>query len=417
MKLATQCPFCQTTFRVAPEQLTLRGGLVRCGHCKEVFDGNQYLVAPDLPISPPDTQQILQPTITPEGLPSAPSAPSSLAPETNAPAEVPPWMAASLADTFASVAAATSDAPWGAPEETTSPVPLPLPQTAAANQEADGVEPISISPDQSSGANKDEVLSPRTAEAEADTLAATSDMAVVEYVAIPVATKETDVEHSDVPSGEEDKETHQEVHKEIHKEARQIVEVEAEEEDREEQVDEDEDAEPPGFVRRAERQARLARIARIGMAIGTVLLVIALLLQGVYLGRNQLAVWLPATRAPLSAMCERLHCRIGLPSSIGQLSLESSELQLIPPNQNIYSLNLLLRNRSTSAETWPYIELTINDADDKPITRRIFLPKEYLGSPQQVSDGFAAESEQPVKLTFELAQSTAAGYRVYLFFP
>jgi len=399
MKLATQCPFCQTTFRVAPEQLTLRGGLVRCGHCKEVFDGNQYLVASDLVINPPDLLQDTSPAIPTAGLPTAPS---SSTPATPAPAEVPPWMAASLADTFASVAAATSDAPWGAPEETTSPVPLPLPQTAAANQEADGVEPISISPDQSSGANKDDVLSPRTAEAEADTLEATSDMAVVEDVAIPVATKETDVEHSDAPSGEEDEETQ---------------DVEAEEEDREEQVDEDEDAEPPGFVRRAERQARLARIARIGMAIGTVLLVIALLLQGVYLGRNQLAVWLPATRAPLSAMCERLHCRIGLPSNIEQLSLESSELQLIPPNQNIYSLNLLLRNRSTSAETWPYIELTINDADDKPITRRILLPKEYLGSPQKVSDGFAAESEQPVKLTFELAQPTAAGYRVYLFFP
>jgi predicted Zn finger-like uncharacterized protein len=414
MKLATQCPFCQTTFRVAPEQLTLRGGLVRCGHCKEVFDGNQYLVPPDLVISPPDTLQNLPPTITPEGLPSSPSAPSSSAPETQAPAEVPPWMAARLADTFASVAAATNDAPWGTTEDTTSPAPLPLPQTAAANQEPDGVEPASISPEQTADTSKDEELSPPTAEAETGTPEAASDSAVAEDVKIVVATKEADVEHTDAPSGEEYEEAHQEMHQEVHKEARKVVEEEAEEQEDE---NEDEDVELPGFVRRAERQARLAQIARIGMAIGVVLLVIALLLQGLYLGRNQLVVWLPATRAPLSAMCERLHCRIGLPSNIEQLSLESSELQLVPPNQNIYTLNLLLRNRSTSAETWPHIELTINDADDKPITRRVFLPKEYLSSTQQVSNGFAGESEQPVKLTFELAQPTAAGYRVYLFFP
>lgn len=413
MKLATQCPFCQTAFRVAPEQLTLRGGLVRCGHCKEVFDGNQHLVPPDLVVSQSDTPHQLdnpQPTIIPEDLASPSPAPSPSVPETQAPAEVPPWMAASLANTFASVAAATSDAPWGAPEDTGSPAPLP--QTAAANQEPDDVETTAVLPEQPADASKNEELSPPTAEAETGTPEATSDSAVAENVEIPASPKETDVENTDVASGVTAEETHQEDRKVVEEESESEAESEAEEYE-----DEEEDAELPGFVRRAQRQARLAQFARIGMAFGIVLLVIALVLQGLYLGRNQLAVWLPAARAPLSAMCERLHCKIGLPSHIEQLSLESSELQLVPPNQNIYTLNLLLRNRSTSAETWPHIELTINDADDKPITRRVFLPKEYLSSTQQVSDGFASESEQPVKLTFELAQPTAAGYRVYLFFP
>jgi predicted Zn finger-like uncharacterized protein len=43
MLLATRCPFCETVFRLLPEQLTLRGGRVRCGHCREVFDASNSL--------------------------------------------------------------------------------------------------------------------------------------------------------------------------------------------------------------------------------------------------------------------------------------------------------------------------------------------------------------------------------------
>jgi predicted Zn finger-like uncharacterized protein len=46
MALATKCPHCNTIFRVAHDQLKLRGGIVRCGACNEVFDGNAALVAP-----------------------------------------------------------------------------------------------------------------------------------------------------------------------------------------------------------------------------------------------------------------------------------------------------------------------------------------------------------------------------------
>src|SRR6202035_2151685 len=69
MAQATQCPFCQTTFRVVNDQLKLRGGLVRCGHCNEVFDGNAHLL-PDQPDQPnsgnwPQQTPLTPPPITP----------------------------------------------------------------------------------------------------------------------------------------------------------------------------------------------------------------------------------------------------------------------------------------------------------------------------------------------------------------
>jgi predicted Zn finger-like uncharacterized protein len=58
MALATQCPHCHTTFRVASDQLKLRGGIVRCGACQRIFDGSAHLVdldalAASKPAAPP----------------------------------------------------------------------------------------------------------------------------------------------------------------------------------------------------------------------------------------------------------------------------------------------------------------------------------------------------------------------------
>jgi predicted Zn finger-like uncharacterized protein len=54
MALATKCPHCNTIFRVAHDQLKLRGGIVRCGACNEVFDGNAALLEPPVrPAAPP----------------------------------------------------------------------------------------------------------------------------------------------------------------------------------------------------------------------------------------------------------------------------------------------------------------------------------------------------------------------------
>ncbi|MDP9107658.1 MAG: zinc-ribbon domain-containing protein, partial [Pseudomonadota bacterium] len=52
MALATKCPYCQTTFRVAHDQLKLRAGLVRCGACKEIFNGIEHLLRPAQPPVP-----------------------------------------------------------------------------------------------------------------------------------------------------------------------------------------------------------------------------------------------------------------------------------------------------------------------------------------------------------------------------
>ena len=40
----TQCPHCQTSFRVTHHQLGVARGVVRCGHCLQVFNAAKQLL-------------------------------------------------------------------------------------------------------------------------------------------------------------------------------------------------------------------------------------------------------------------------------------------------------------------------------------------------------------------------------------
>ena len=46
MVFATRCPHCETVFRVQGAELVRSRGLVRCGHCHELFDASQSLLDP-----------------------------------------------------------------------------------------------------------------------------------------------------------------------------------------------------------------------------------------------------------------------------------------------------------------------------------------------------------------------------------
>jgi len=63
--LATRCPHCHTVFRVVADQLKLRDGLVRCGHCREVFDGRAYLCEPPKDDGEPQAEDIASSSAVP----------------------------------------------------------------------------------------------------------------------------------------------------------------------------------------------------------------------------------------------------------------------------------------------------------------------------------------------------------------
>ncbi|MGW9067479.1 DUF3426 domain-containing protein [Achromobacter animicus] len=119
MALTTRCPQCGTSFKVVPDQLRVRNGLVRCGACSTVFDGRACLVsAPGAPVA------ITPPAAAP--LPSsaaAVAAPVLAAPEPHPPAAPFPEPA------FTPV---STPAPAPAPAFTPAPAPAFTPVRPAA---------------------------------------------------------------------------------------------------------------------------------------------------------------------------------------------------------------------------------------------------------------------------------------------
>ncbi len=85
-QLATKCPHCHTQFRVTMAQLELREGKVRCGACREVFNGidhvAEYSGEQGFSLTPPAAPQDLSDRMTLidfgslRGAPQAPAGPS-----------------------------------------------------------------------------------------------------------------------------------------------------------------------------------------------------------------------------------------------------------------------------------------------------------------------------------------------------
>lgn len=423
MALATQCPYCRTTFRVAQDQLKLRAGLVRCGNCKEIFNGVEHLLRPEEPAqsgAPSSTTgtetsaaQVAQeaPLMTPSAAPTPSARPQPPA-NSNAPAAKPgePEDTPEFIDFFdllgapakpagnAESPAATVPAPVEEPlpaliTQDPVPAPAPTPPAPAADLPEDPLQRMTLM-----------VLSehePQDNAAERDT-----DLADETDFSMP---PEMDDEKSDKPDpialAIED------LHKKPLRGTRDTMTR------KEAAVADDDDIEEPSFVKSGRRRQRLGRSMRILMALASFVLLTSLLAQTAYIFRNQIAARLPQTKPLLMEACKLFACGVGLPAQIEAVSIESSELQTLASGKDTFVLTVLLRNHSQTVQAWPNIELTLNDSNEKAIARRVFVPRDYLPATLDAAKGIGPTSEQSIKQFFELQQLKAAGYRVYLFYP
>jgi len=452
MALATRCPHCKTTFRVASDQLKLRGGIVRCGTCNQVFDGNASLLDLDVaehktpapaPTSEPDIapvhaaavipapepEAIPEPTPEPEVIPAPEPEPEHLpepepevVPEPEPEPEpaiipAPPVVATpSASDIFdnqiAAIEAASpivmpsgwvldfdlSDPVWHMPAEQAEPEPLPHPPPQQDNY---AESPTQFSPDDDLAFERlnDPEFDPPVPEEGELSLADEVDEADPPFSSepAPVAAPEPQIASGPLPL----------LRAAANETAPQPVvftpapEPEAEHDE-------------PEFVRLAREKEQAAWRRRLTLGAGSLLLTVALAAQGVSNFRNVLAAKYPALKPALAAACVPLQCKIELPAQIENLVIETGELQTI--NASTFQLTTLLRNESGLTQAWPYIELELKDANDKVVVRRVFTPPQYLPA-GAAARGFAGHAEQPVKIHFELKQLKASGFNIAVFYP
>jgi len=182
-------------------------------------------------------------------------------------------------------------------------------------------------------------------------------------------------------------------------------------------ADDPEEHDEPEFVRQSRRAQTVGRTVRIAMGLGSFLLLFGALAQASYSFRDQIAARVPETKPFLTSACVLLNCKIGLPAQIEMISIESDQLETLNTNKDQSELTMLLRNNATIVQAWPNLELTLNDANNTALSRRVFAPHEYLPANVDDKKGFASNSEQPVKIRFDFTGIKPAGYHVGVFYP
>lgn len=161
--------------------------------------------------------------------------------------------------------------------------------------------------------------------------------------------------------------------------------------------------------------------SRYGVAWGLGALIAAAALAGqlAYHYRTELATLAPQLRPLLAAGCEFLDCELRLPRRPDLLSIESSDLQSDARRESLIVLNAVIRNRAPFAQELPALELTLTDAADQPLVRRVLRPADYaqgLAAPAR-GPGLAPGAEAVLRLHLDTGGVRATGYRLYLFYP
>ncbi|NLJ51575.1 MAG: DUF3426 domain-containing protein [Alcaligenaceae bacterium] len=146
------------------------------------------------------------------------------------------------------------------------------------------------------------------------------------------------------------------------------------------------------------------------------ILLVALVLQGTLVFRNQIAHYFPSSWPMLIQFCSIANCELGGTRSIDQFSLRNVSLNVrsdVPPQDSQTALVLQARlvNQENKPAEWPSLLLSLKDARGQVDRQRIISPEEYIVSELRVQP-MAALSEYPILLHLSLAGAMATGYEL-----
>lgn len=172
-------------------------------------------------------------------------------------------------------------------------------------------------------------------------------------------------------------------------------------------------AEPPLFVRQAERAAswRTSR-HRAALAGAVLLAAAALVLQVAMAYRDLIAARWTVLRPPLALLCTWADCRIEAPRQADALVVDSSGLVRVD-RTSTYRLSVVVRNRAPIDLAVPAVDLTLTDVQGMVIARRVLDPAE-LGVTQGSLPG---GGELSMKAVLALGGGQVSGYTIEVFYP
>jgi predicted Zn finger-like uncharacterized protein len=339
--LLTQCPHCQTSFRVTAAQLEAAGGRVRCGSCLGIFSAPDNRITLKQPAMPPAPEAEAAPPeadVAVAATPDAPPSASATEPEAfevnfSATLHYGPYDEAPAPQIDASIEPIPV-APLPEPEEYDFDVPLG--DLDLDSERDDHSEPVSVAAEH--------------VEAKPDAKTAAEVPVAAQVVAAQVKEKAElrrhiedldDGEALDPLSGDQGLDMF--------------------------------DDEPVTIT--SEPRRRPFVTAALVLANASLLLLLTLQLAQANVDRlardARLARWLPS-------LCKVIDCPAPQRFRPGSLVSEQLLVRSHPRYARALEVSLVMRNDAPEAQTFPAIELGFSDSSQRPLANRLFMPAEYL---------------------------------------
>ncbi len=173
------------------------------------------------------------------------------------------------------------------------------------------------------------------------------------------------------------------------------------------------DAEEVSFVRAARRKAFWRRpLVRSLLALVLLLLLGVLAVQVAVQERNRIAAMDSRARPWLQQLCTHLGCTLAPQRQIADVVIDSSSFN--KARGDGYLLSLTVKSRATIPLEMPAVELTLTDAQDQPVLRRVLLPADLAAPVELPARG---EWSTSVSVVVTTGASRVSGYRLLTFYP
>ena len=111
-------------------------------------------------------------------------------------------------------------------------------------------------------------------------------------------------------------------------------------------------------------------------------------------------------------LCQPLRCEVAPYRQIGDVAIESASFN--KARGDGYQLSLSMKSKAAIAVATPAVELTLTDAQDQPVLRRVLLPAD-MAAPAQLQPGGSWSTSVAVVVTTGGAR--VVGYRLLPFYP
>ena len=177
-------------------------------------------------------------------------------------------------------------------------------------------------------------------------------------------------------------------------------------------ADPDPDAEV-SFVRAARRKAFWRRPAvRATLGLVMLLLLCVLAVQVAVQERNRIAAMDSRARPWLQQLCVHLGCTLAPQRQIADVVIDSSSFN--KARGDSYQLALTVKSRAAIPLEMPAVELTLTDAQDQPVLRRVLMPADLAAPVELAARG---EWSASVAVVVTSGGARVSGYRLLAFYP